>query len=79
LGFIGSIWYCIIRAARQTYHGLIRGIILGGTGVVGALNGHNLFENLHVLNMGIQFGVVIALLATLDTSDTTPPEPKEEL
>jgi len=78
-GFIGSIWYCIIRAAQQTHHALIRGIILGGTGVVGALNGHNLFENLHVLNMGIQFGVVIALLATLNTGNTILPKPKEEL
>jgi hypothetical protein len=29
--------------------------------------------------MGIQFGVVIALLATLNTGNTILPKPKEEL
>jgi O-antigen ligase len=73
LVFLGSIWYSAIRALRQAQTWMIRGITLGGIGVAGALNGHNLFENLHVLNMGVQFGVIIAMLATIDA------ERKEEL
>lgn len=73
LVFLGSIWYSAIRALRQAQTWMIRGITLGGIGVAGALNGHNLFENLHVLNMGVQFGVIIAMLATIGA------ERKEEL
>ncbi|MCS6889118.1 MAG: O-antigen ligase family protein [Chloroflexus sp.] len=65
--FLVSVWYIAISAVRQASDWLSRGIALGGIGVIGALSGHNLFENLHVLNMGVQFGTVIALLTTITT------------
>ncbi|MEF3273520.1 MAG: O-antigen ligase family protein [Chloroflexus sp.] len=66
--FLGSVWYTAIIAIQRARGWLARGIALGGLGIVGALSGHNLFENLHVLNMGVQFGAMIALLATIDTA-----------
>ncbi|WP_298816582.1 O-antigen ligase family protein [Chloroflexus sp.] len=74
--FLGSVWYTAIRAVRHAQDWMTRGIAIGGLGVVGALSGHNLFENLHVLNMGVQFGVVIALLATINAGRLLRPEPE---
>ncbi len=62
LGFLGSVWYTGLQAIQSARDWFTRSIALGGIGVIGAVTGHNLFENLHVLNMGVQFGAIIALL-----------------
>ncbi|MCG8353375.1 MAG: O-antigen ligase family protein [Chloroflexales bacterium] len=43
-----------------------RGIAVGSCGIITAVVTHNLFENLHVLHMGIQLGAVWALLAAIE-------------
>lgn len=50
------------RLVRRSRNPFWRAIAVGGCGVVGAVAGHNLFENLHVLNMGIQLAGIWALL-----------------
>jgi O-antigen ligase len=44
---------------------LLRSISIGGCGIIAAIAVHNLFENLHVLNMGVQMGAVWGLLAAI--------------
>lgn len=77
--WLGSVWYSAIGAIRRAYDWLTRGIALGGIGVIGALSGHNLFENLHVLNMGVQLGAVIALLATIAAEPASQPIDNEDV
>ncbi|WP_245669002.1 O-antigen ligase family protein [Chloroflexus islandicus] len=79
LVWLGSGWYRAIGAVRRARDWLTRGIALGGIGVIGALSGHNLFENLHVLNMGVQLGTVIALLATIAAEPASQPIDKEDV
>lgn len=45
-----------------------RGIAVGSCGIITAVAAHNLFENLHVLHLGIQLGAVWALLAAIERS-----------
>lgn len=52
-------------ALRHTRHWFLRCVIAGCCGIIGAVAIHNLFENLHVLNMGIQLGAVWGLLTSL--------------
>lgn len=79
LVWLGSVWYIAIGAVRRARDWLTRGIALGGIGVIGALSGHNLFENLHVLNMGVQLGAVIALLATITAEPASQPIDNEDV
>lgn len=43
-----------------------RGIAIGGCGIITSVAAHNIFENLHVLNMGIQMAALWGLLAALE-------------
>jgi hypothetical protein len=45
---------------------LWRSVAVGCAGVVTAVAVHNIFENLHVLNMGLQLGTVWALLVAAE-------------
>ncbi|MGC8952649.1 O-antigen ligase family protein [Chloroflexus sp.] len=76
---LGSVWHTAVRAVQQASDWFTRGIALGGIGVVSTLSGHNLFENLHVLNMGVQFGTIIALIATISIGRTELRNCKEDL
>lgn len=62
-----------LRAARPGAGWLWCGVVAGGAGVVAAVATHNLFENLHVLNMGLQLGAIWALLVIAEAP------PAEEL
>jgi O-antigen ligase len=59
---IGAVAHQAVRAIRVAPTWPWQGVAAGGAGVVGAVAVHNLFENLHVLNMGLQLGSVFALL-----------------
>jgi O-antigen ligase len=54
------------KRTRWFYHS----IIIGGCGIMGAIAVHNLFENLHVLNMGIQLGAVWGIITALEKAKT---------
>jgi O-antigen ligase len=54
-----------IATMRHAQAWWARSIAAGCCGVIGAVLVHNLFENLHALNMGIQLAVVWALLEAL--------------
>ena len=54
------------RALRAAQGWLWRGLAVGASGVVAAVASHNLFENLHVLNMGLQLGAVWGLLVSVE-------------
>jgi O-antigen ligase len=59
---IGTLALQALRAVRHARGWFWRGVAAGGAGVVAAVTVHNLFENLHVLNIGLQLGALWALL-----------------
>jgi O-antigen ligase len=63
---VGAAALQAVRAVRAARGWAWRGLAAGGAGVVAAVAAHNLFENLHVLNMGLQLGAVWALLAAVE-------------
>ncbi|GAB4428828.1 MAG: O-antigen ligase family protein [Chloroflexi bacterium OHK40] len=63
---IGLVAVQALRAVRAARGWMWRGIAAGGAGVVAAVAAHNLFENLHVLNMGLQLGTIWALLVAAE-------------
>jgi putative inorganic carbon (hco3(-)) transporter len=73
VGIVGLIGYLImiitafavayralrrVRARKDTYGEMI---VIGALGVLSTFVTHNFFENLHALNMGIQWGAALAL------------------
>ncbi|MEI7770657.1 MAG: O-antigen ligase family protein [Chloroflexales bacterium] len=70
-GALGAAAYVLLisavglQAARAIRHArgiLWRAVAVGCAGVAAAVAVHNIFENLHVLNMGLQLGTTWALL-----------------
>lgn len=66
LALIGAVLAQAVRALRSAHSWFWRGVASGGTAVVVAVAAHNLFENLHVLNMGLQLGAIWALLTLVE-------------
>ncbi len=66
--WLGSAAYQAWMKTRCANTMFWRSIGVGCCGVIAAVAGHNLFENLHVLNMGIQFAAVFALVAVMPDS-----------
>lgn len=75
-GSIGLLAYLLllILLIRQGWATLLhahgwfwRSIALGGYGIITTVAVHNIFENLHVLNMGVQLGAVWGLLAAIES------------
>lgn len=70
-GLVGLLGYLTLlgialreatRAVRRTRNnGYYQAIAIGSLGVLLTLMGHNFFENLHVLNMGVHLSSVLAL------------------
>lgn len=58
---IGSALLICLRAARRSPTGLGRALGVGAVGVTVAVMVHNIVEDLHVLNLGIQLSLVWAL------------------
>lgn len=54
---------------RRVNHWFARSAAIGCCGIIGAVAMHNLFENLHVLNMGVYLGAVWGLLTALEQAD----------
>ncbi|HEX5692481.1 MAG TPA: O-antigen ligase family protein, partial [Roseiflexaceae bacterium] len=71
---------CAILALRRADSALQRSLVVGCCGIIAATAGHNLFENLHVLSMGIQLAGVWGLLDWLasDTSERRLPTGVDE-
>ncbi len=78
-GLIGLVAYLLLiggvlttgidaarRAARDPF---ARALAIGGVGVVVAVAVHNLFEDLHVLSMGVHLSAVWALLAAIRSDE----------
>jgi hypothetical protein len=65
LALIGGVVTQAVIAVRRTIGTELYPIAVGCCGMIGAVAGHNLFENLHVLNFGIQLAGVWAVLAAL--------------
>jgi O-antigen ligase len=74
---IGGVLATGIGAVRRTARDpFARALALGGVGVVVAVAVHNLFEDLHVLSLGVHLSAVWALLASIRAgaeSATIPP------
>ena len=79
-GVIGALAYLalltgVIRQAIATLraeNGIVwRSAAIGCCGIMAAVVGHDLFENLHVLSMGIQLAAVWGLLVILENVELT--------
>jgi hypothetical protein len=73
-GLIGTLAYLallagVIRQAIVTLRAenrtIWRSAAIGCCGIIAAVIGHDLFENLHVLSMGIQLAAIWGLLVVL--------------
>jgi O-antigen ligase len=73
-GMVGALAYLLllvalawqaVAALRRAQSWWLRSISIGGCGIIATVAVHNLFENLHALNMGVQMGAVWGLLAAL--------------
>jgi O-antigen ligase len=62
LALVGAVVARGYRLARHASDPFSRALAVGCCGMIAAVSGHNLFENLHVLNMGIQIAAAWALL-----------------
>jgi O-antigen ligase len=69
---LGALALQALRAVRRARGWFWRGVATGGAGVVAAVAVHNLFENLHVLNMGLQLAVIWALLVLAEQRVSAP-------
>lgn len=63
--WLGGAAYQAFMKTRRAKTLFWRSVGVGCCGIIAAVAGHNLFENLHVLNMGIQFAGVFALVAIM--------------
>jgi O-antigen ligase len=73
LTLIGATLAQAVRAVRAAPTWAWRGVAAGAAGVVVAVATHNLFENLHVLNMGLQLGAIWALLVAAEAPSEEQP------
>ncbi len=72
LAYLGLLGLLIVQAygtLRRSNGWFQRSVAIGGCGIIAAVSIHNLFENLHVLNMGVQLAAVWALLASMEQGE----------
>lgn len=62
LALIAAIFLQALRLRRIGRGTVWEAVVAGGCGIIFAVAGHNVFENLHVLNLGIQLSGVWDLL-----------------
>ncbi len=65
LALIGGVIRQAVRALRRTIDPVLYSAAIGGCGIIAAVAGHNLFENLHVLNFGIQLAGIWAVIGAI--------------
>lgn len=75
LGLIGGLIRQTMIALRCTTDPFLRSVVAGSCGIITAVAGHNLFENLHVLNMGMQLATIWAVLHIIARSAANPRGP----
>ena len=70
---IGGVLATGVGAVRRTARDpFARALALGGVGIVVAVAVHNLFEDLHVLSLGVHLSAVWALLASIRAGNERP-------
>ena len=72
LALIGALLARLHAVLQSVQTPLGRGIAIGCCGIIAAVLGHDLFENLHVLSMGIQLAAVWGLLGALEETENRP-------
>lgn len=65
MALLGGLLPYAVRALRATRAGIWRAISVGCCGAICAVMVHNVFENLHVLNLGIQLAAIWGLLVLI--------------
>jgi O-antigen ligase len=65
LALLAGVSYQGLAALRRANGTFRRSIVVGCCGIIAATAGHNLFENLHVLSMGIQIAAVWGLITVM--------------
>jgi O-antigen ligase len=65
LGLLGVLGWQARVALLRTRHWFGRSIVVGCCGIIGAVAVHNLFEDLHVLHLGIQLAAAWGLMETI--------------
>ena len=65
LALIGTTVVLAVIGLQRVRGPLARGVMIGCCGVIAAVAGHNLFENLHVLNLGVQLSGIWAVIVLL--------------
>jgi O-antigen ligase len=65
LALIGGVIRQASLALRRATDPVLYGAAAGGCGIIAAVAGHNLFENLHVLNFGIHLAVVWVVIGAI--------------
>jgi O-antigen ligase len=80
-GLVGTTFYLLmlitaitvgiraLRRARRAGDGYGESVVIGALGVLVTFMIHNLFEDLHVLNMGIHWGAALALFTFVGARD----------
>lgn len=63
LALLVAVFGLGISAVRRARPGFWKAVSYGACGIMAAVAGHNVFENLHVLNMGIQLSATWGLLS----------------
>jgi len=72
---IGGVLATGVGAVRRTADDpFARALALGGVGIIVAVAVHNLFEDLHVLSLGVHLSAIWALLASIRASATSTAE-----
>jgi O-antigen ligase len=69
LVLLGGVSYQALVALRRANGTFRRSIAVGCCGIIAATAGHDLFENLHVLSMGIQLSAVWGLVVVIATME----------
>ncbi len=70
---IGGVFATGVGAVRRTVRDpFARALALGGIGVIVAVTVHNLFEDLHVLSLGVHLSAIWALLASIRAGNPHP-------
>jgi O-antigen ligase len=70
LALLAGVAYQAIGTLRRAKSTLWRSVAIGCCGIIAAVAGHDLFENLHALSMGVQLAAVWGLLSVIPGSDS---------
>lgn len=71
LALVGTALLLAVRGIRNQHTLVNRSIAIGCCGIIAAVAGHNMFENLHVLNLGVQLSGIWAIAALLSRRSET--------